>query len=384
MNSLSVAGSARRVRTCMHTHTRINTTIQHGSPSNPRFFHCRFLNQITVCDIQSKNKWHFVCDNSLTPEEDEDIVKACLDLSEVHSYKYAWRMKSMQNLRDQHLWISIFTCPPHSSFTRVQRLSCAFAFIMSSMLTSVIFYKPMMSQVHEKLMYRSFEIYPDDYIITAQCALITIPINMLIVFIFRFVTPQKPTFHISTDNSDDSGSPSSEDSTDTDDSGSPSSEDSTNSDESDANNSNYIDDNDSGSSDSDTSEPVRQVHKKKSFSLPWWWIYIGWTLTIATCTVSSYIVVMFGLAYGYVKSITWLASFGMSVTANIAVVQPVRVAFLVIVFTFLFRTPVQPTTDVSRLANHGQCRYFNCDFRVLLEFNFRYFRYVTLRLFAVE
>ena len=360
MNSLAVAGAARRVHTYMHAYTRINTTIQHWSPSIPRICYCRFLNQITVCDIQSKNKWHFVCDNLLVPEEDEDIVKACLDLSEVHSYKYAWRMKSMQNLRDQHLWISIFTCPPHSLFTRLQRLSCAFAFIMSSMLTSVIFYKPMMSQVHEKLMYISFAIYPDDYVITAQCALITIPINTFIVFIFRFVMPHKPTFHISTDDSDDSGSPSSEDSTDSEDS--------------DANNSNYIDDNDSGSSDSDSSEPERQVHKKKSFSLPWWWIYIGWTLTIATCTVSSYIVVMFGLAYGYVKSITWLASFGMSVTANIAVIQPVRVAFLVIIVTFLFRTPVQPTIDVTRLANHGQCRYFNCNFRVFLEFIYRYFR----------
>ena len=283
-------------------------------------------------------------------------METSLDLCEVHSYRYAWRMKAMQGLRDQHLWISIFTCPPHSIFTRVQRLSCAFAFIMSSMLTSIIFYKPMMSQVHEKLMYLHVSIKPDDYFIALESALITIPVNVFLVFVFRFVTPHKPmcyNLHSSSDNSDDSDSQSSENSSDND--------------ESDVNNSSDIDDHsniddiDLQSIDSDISgkEPRQHVKKSTSFSLPWWWIYIGWTLTIATCTVSSYIVVMFGLEYGNEKSITWLVSFLMSATANIAVVQPFKVAIIAIIFTFLFRSPVQPTNDATRLANLGQCSYFN-------------------------
>ena len=48
--------------------------------------------------------------------------------------------KLLQDLRDKHLWISVFSLSPNSNFTRLQRLGCAFSFIFTAMLTNMMFY----------------------------------------------------------------------------------------------------------------------------------------------------------------------------------------------------------------------------------------------------
>ena len=49
-------------------------------------------------------------------------------------------MMMQRNLRDNHLWLSIFTRPPYSTFTRRQRVTCALSFILIAMLTNIMFY----------------------------------------------------------------------------------------------------------------------------------------------------------------------------------------------------------------------------------------------------
>ena len=56
--------------------------------------------------------------------------------TERHSYLILF----LQDLRDKHLWVSIFSVSPYSNFTRLQRLACAFSFIFTAMLTNMMFY----------------------------------------------------------------------------------------------------------------------------------------------------------------------------------------------------------------------------------------------------
>ena len=147
----------------------------------------RFLEQITVYDKQSENNWTFVCDRRLTTKENRSIVSYKLMVTMEQTVKYALRVKLWQGLRDQHRWTSIFTFDRHSKFTRVQRLSCCFAFLLSTMVVNIMFYeKRSKNSLLEKL--RFYKIDTDDIIIGAQSALISIPINMLIIYIFRYVS----------------------------------------------------------------------------------------------------------------------------------------------------------------------------------------------------
>jgi hypothetical protein len=47
---------------------------------------------------------------------------------------------SAQNLRDGHIWISIFYKQASNTFTRVQRLTCCLTLLLTTMLTNLMFY----------------------------------------------------------------------------------------------------------------------------------------------------------------------------------------------------------------------------------------------------
>ncbi|WAQ94273.1 PKDRE-like protein [Mya arenaria] len=44
----------------------------------------------------------------------------------------------------------------------------------------------------------------------------------------------------------------------------------------------------------------------KPNSLPWWFLYVAWTVAISVCLVSSFVVMLYGLKFGYTLSIEWL------------------------------------------------------------------------------
>lgn len=49
-------------------------------------------------------------------------------------------MKTAKDLSDGHLWYSVLSRPPSSTFTCVQRVSCCFSLLLCTMLTSIMFY----------------------------------------------------------------------------------------------------------------------------------------------------------------------------------------------------------------------------------------------------
>lgn len=60
--------------------------------------------------------------------------------------------------------------------------------------------------------------------------------------------------------------------------------------------------------------------------LPWWFVFIGWTLVIATSSVSGYFTMMYGLTYGKERSISWLISMVVSFFESLFITQPLKVS----------------------------------------------------------
>lgn len=61
--------------------------------------------------------------------------------------------------------------------------------------------------------------------------------------------------------------------------------------------------------------------------LPWWFVFIGWTLVIATSGVSGYFTMMYGLTYGKDRSISWLISMLVSFFESLFITQPLKVSY---------------------------------------------------------
>ena len=255
-------------------------------------------------------------------------------------------MRSLQSLRDQHLWLSIFVCPRHSTFTRVQRLSCGLAFVTSAMLANIMFYDSRLSQVHEELIFDAIKLDLTHLIIGAQCCMITLPLSMLNILIFRFVSPVRTQLKVS-DADNIYPDPMSESSAKT----------TSSVDDNDSNNESISSD-DSVSNDFSNSDSKEvgelERHQTKPLRLLWWFTYIGWALAIGTSVMSSYAVLMYGLTFGLNKSVAWLVSFLATATHNIGIIQPLKVAIIVIIVTLLLRAPVQPIADLTPRIKLGR------------------------------
>lgn len=59
--------------------------------------------------------------------------------------------------------------------------------------------------------------------------------------------------------------------------------------------------------------------------LPWWFVFVGWFLVVATSGVSAYFTMMYGLNYGKDRSISWLISMVVSFFESLFITQPVKV-----------------------------------------------------------
>ena len=192
---------------------------------------------------------------------------------------------------------------------------------MSVMLVNIMFYDND-TEIHEQLIYNNIKLNITQIIIGIESILITLPLGLLTVFLFRHVTPRDALFEVRFG--------------------------------------------DQKQADLYPSSKTR-IHKQtkiyinkdgakmsNSFILPWWCIYIAWALTLSTCLMSSYVVLVYGLTFGFNKSVAWLTSFVTAATNNAAVFQPLKVAVVVIIVTLLLKKPVGPVADITRQVNIGR------------------------------
>lgn len=59
--------------------------------------------------------------------------------------------------------------------------------------------------------------------------------------------------------------------------------------------------------------------------LPWWFVFFGWLLVVATSVVAGYFTMLYGLKFGKTRSISWLISMVVSFFQSILIIQPLKV-----------------------------------------------------------
>ena len=369
----------------------------------------RFVIQISAREIYSHVSSNFICDKWLTPDTEKHIAQCELNVTKAQPFTYAFRVISQQSMRDQHVWVSIFTCPQHSTFTRVQRLTCGFAIVMSTMLANIMFYK-VKSPAHDALIFSELTINLGALVKSAESALIVMPINGLIMLMFRKLSVITKGAYVVRYGGDLSNSPykvysghenaDDQDATDdetisddetqsdtiTENSDSESTLSSTSNDTSSTEddldneqvdweytrkrplNSNVnanaaADNSPSSSSNSNTRSNSSGISnssgsvgeaKTNACALPWWFILFAWTLPILTCLVSSFFVIAYGLSNTHYKNVAWACAFFMSVLGNVCVIQPIKVAAFVFILTSVLDHSVKPTFQATTLDNLGK------------------------------
>ncbi|XP_038661912.1 polycystic kidney disease protein 1-like 2 [Scyliorhinus canicula] len=148
-----------------------------------------FVNRVTILDVETGQRWYFICNSWLAIDLDENMAdKIFLAASDVElkSFKNLFFMKTAESLTDGHIWFSVVERPPRSFFTRVQRVSCCFSLLLGSMLTNIMFWGTSSDDSTQHAL-GDFSSFFQEMMIGVESALIMFPINLGIVQIFRSV-----------------------------------------------------------------------------------------------------------------------------------------------------------------------------------------------------
>ncbi len=102
-----------------------------------------FLKYIIVRDLQTREKFYFICQKWLAVEKGDGRIERELFVAsewQKKELKYLMEKQSRHYLMDNHLWMSVFYRPIQSSFTRLDRVTCCFLFHYVSMFLNIVCY----------------------------------------------------------------------------------------------------------------------------------------------------------------------------------------------------------------------------------------------------
>ncbi|XP_026234452.1 polycystic kidney disease protein 1-like 2 [Anabas testudineus] len=155
-----------------------------------------YINKVMVQDLESGQKWHFLCNSWLAVDVGEctlDKVFPVATETDLKRFSNLFFMKTAKDFRDGHIWFSVISRPPSSTFTRVQRVSCCLSLLLCTMLTSIMFWGIPTDPSEQTMDLGHIEFTWQQVMIGIQSSIIMFPINLLIVSIFRNTRPREKT-----------------------------------------------------------------------------------------------------------------------------------------------------------------------------------------------
>ena len=311
-----------------------------------------YLFRVLIRDLQTESKWWFVCDQWLAVEEGDGAVDRRLKQAtkeELTKFNILFVNATRKNLLDGHLWLSVFTRPPKSTFTRVQRLSCCLSLILTTMLANLMFYQAGAddtSTSDQSIHIGPFIFSVRQIMIGVQSSFVVLPVNMIIVSIFRKLKPKE-------DNSKSKKYEQVEEET------SYSNLDLTNAEPSGNVDPNLQVANINSTEDSrdnsvkktfnwktllsiikkDDDSDYEQKKSKKKFLFPYWCIYIAYVLVAVSSLTCGFFCMLYGFEFGKEKSEKWLTSMLVSFFQSVVVIQPFKVLLIAAFFALIIKDP---------------------------------------------
>ena len=111
--------------------------------SGPGDYASWFLKYIIIHDLQTREKFYFLCQDWLAVEKSDGKVERELFIAcepQKAELKYLMQKEAKHNLNDAHLWYSVLKKPVHSSFSRLDRVTCCFVLLYLSMLLNILYF----------------------------------------------------------------------------------------------------------------------------------------------------------------------------------------------------------------------------------------------------
>ncbi|NXF84922.1 PK1L2 protein, partial [Eubucco bourcierii] len=155
-----------------------------------------YVNRVLVHDLAWDQKWYFLCNSWLAIDIGECVLDKVFPVAteqDMRQFSNLFFLKTSKGFQDGHIWYSVFSRSPRSSFTRAQRVSCCFSLLLCTMLTSIMFWGVPKDPAEQKMDLGKIEFTWQEVMIGFESSLLMFPINLLIVQIFRNIRPRPAT-----------------------------------------------------------------------------------------------------------------------------------------------------------------------------------------------
>ncbi|XP_013393280.1 uncharacterized protein LOC106161002 [Lingula anatina] len=303
-----------------------------------------FLEQVQLQDLQTGEKFFFLCDRWLAVEEDDGMVERILPvagLEDLSDFKHLFSSSVKKKLTNEHLWFSVVSRPTKSNFTRVQRISCCLSLLFCTMIANAMFFKA--DDKKEKV--NAIKLGPLSFTLSQLyvsliSTLIVFPVNLILVTVFRKARPKKNT--ISQMNAAikskkfrwRSMNPGSSLWNNVEKTKMQKFKESMSKILTFHQRSKY-----------ETEIPEEELpgydkkKKKKGFTLPHWCMYFAWFLCFCSVSCSAFFVILYSLEWGKEKANEWLTTFVLSFFQSVVVVQPIKVFLLAAFISCVLKKP---------------------------------------------
>lgn len=282
------------------------------------------LSTIIVRDLQTTQRYVFIIDDVLHPDLYRGKSTFEFEQADDTVLEAPWRIfkfRIIRYFREEHLIISIFSRLPTGNFTRKQRASVALLLVISGMLVSLMFYGTE-GDDEEAFRWTFLEGLVElpswrEVVIALQSTAIVTPFLFVVVFLFeRSKQPafrRKPAMpHVEITGSVRE----------------------------------WVDEDVATTSKMTDTPRSPMAHSLLARSaregmLPVWASALAWTLCIGGSALCSVFVILYGLTYGYHRSVSWVRCNMFNVILSEFLVQPIKLLIMSAVMAVILRTPIE-------------------------------------------
>ncbi|XP_070188678.1 polycystin-1-like protein 2 [Littorina saxatilis] len=104
-----------------------------------------YLSRVAVEDLKNGEIYNFICEHWFALDKEDGLIDRVVPAvfrDDALTFDKLFGERARLEITDSHLWLSCFIRPDRSTFTRMQRVSCCFALLLLTMITSALFYQP--------------------------------------------------------------------------------------------------------------------------------------------------------------------------------------------------------------------------------------------------
>ncbi|CAL8282591.1 unnamed protein product [Merluccius merluccius] len=153
-----------------------------------------YVQQVVVWDPQTDHMFFFLVEDWLSVESqtngtvEKQVLASCPE--ELSGFRRVLCSQLLFGATERHLWMSVWTCPTHSTFTRGQRVTCGALLLHLYMALAAVWYGAVGTGTHSGPISADMMLSAETVAVGMTVSVLVFPLQCVLCFLFRKIRGQ--------------------------------------------------------------------------------------------------------------------------------------------------------------------------------------------------